>query len=123
MFALSASAAYPSLQFNSIDGSKNDISTEGLVLTIEGENLVATNNDNDKVVLPLNSLLTMQFSDTPASVAAVDVADSGSVVVFTADGVCVGSFNSTLNAVSVLAPGIYLIQNSKGETFKTVVGK
>ena len=125
--ALSTASAtagrYNTLTFTSNGGETYSVSTNNLEILISGDNLSFNNTD---IIIPLSTLMSMEFADYDDSPAGVDsfVTDgSGAVTVFTIDGTVVGAFGSYSVALRSLTRGIYVIKDENGKSIKVKVGK
>lgn len=123
LMALSVSATYRSMEFKVSDGTSYHVDIEGLIITTSGENLVATNAAGEKLELPLSTVLSMQFAETPSAISEVSASVNGPVTVYTTGGAAVGHFLSVQEAWNTLKSGFYLMKDNKGQTIKIVVGK
>lgn len=119
---LTAFADYYSLEFKSSDGSSVMVATEGLVITVDGDNLIVSNSKGEALSLPAASLVSMQFVDDSGAVESI-FKDNGELKVYNLEGVDFGTYNSLNDAKTNLSPGIYVIRNSAGETVKIIVNK
>lgn len=119
-----ASAAYSFLTFTMNDGRMQSIGVDGLTINIDGDSLTAANANDERMTLPLESVVSMQFTDTEAAVNAVDAtAASDSFVIFALDGTEIGRFGSLDEAHAALQPGIYVVKQNDGDAVKIKIGK
>lgn len=122
-FALSAYADdYQYMEFTNSDGSIHTLAVEGLEMTISKGNLMMTNSQGEALSIPIESLASMQFTNTTSVGIVADNADSV-ISLYTVDGVRVGDFHSLKEASSEVCTGIYIVKDSKGRTFKIALGK
>lgn len=119
-----AFAQYSYMTFTTNSGEKFSAQTEGLVITIDNGNLVAADTEST-LTLPLNSLASMEFSETQegtTGIATAVAADSG-VKAYTVDGISAGSFSSLAEMRDVLPAGFYVIKLADGNTLKINIKK
>lgn len=95
--------------------------SEGLVITVDGDNLVATPREGSALSLPLNTLTGMEFSDTDLGVEEI-LQTAGAVEIYSLDGLSLGTYPSLEAASDNLPQGIYAIK-ANGKTVKILIGK
>ena len=124
--ALSSSLAeagrYTSLKFTSNSGDVYTVATDNLEILINGENLTFNNTN---LIIPLTSLVSMEFSDF-GSTAEIDIVtfDGTNVVtVYNINGTIAGSFDSYAVALASLGQGVYVVKDANGNTLKISVEK
>ena len=127
MMAISSSVAiagrYCSLKFTSNSGETYTVATNNLEILVNGENLTFSNTD---LMIPLTSLVSMEFTDYDDSPAAIDTVKfdgDGLVTVYNIDGTSLGSFDSYTDALSSLGKGVYVVKDTIGNSLKISVGK
>lgn len=97
--------------------------SDGLVMTVDGDNFVATPQEGSALVIPLNTLVGMQFSWNSTEVISILGNSSDSFELYGLDGVKAGSFTSLDEAAAVLTPGLYVMKNETGKSVKILLGK
>lgn len=126
MILSAALAAYalPYVCFYTIEGGEVPmaVEAEGLVITVDGDNLVATPTVGNVLTLPLSTLTAMEFSTKTLGVAEMVTSDGSPFLFFSLDGVSLGSFPSLEEASSILSPGIYLVRHNNS-AFKLLVNR
>lgn len=114
---------YNSLKFTSSTGETYTVATNNLEIIVNGENLTFSNTN---LLIPLTSLVSMEFADfeeNPAGIDAVAFDGKGIVTVYSINGTTVGSFESFAEAFSSLDQGLYVIKDSNGNSLKITVEK
>lgn len=119
--AASAMAEYNYLELRSTDGLSQTIETSGLVIVKDGDNLTATNTAGSSLTVELSSLDFMQFSDS--SEVKVILTGNGPLDVFTLEGVKAGRFDSLEECMDELAPGVYIVKDSKNGSLKIRISR
>lgn len=114
-------ADYNYLIFRQADGTETSLSAQNLKITFSGGNAVATTADGAVTTLSLSSLSSMYFSNSATNIGSTvsQSADEKATVytitgVKVAEGISVGSLNSTLHQ------GTYIVKTNE-RTFKVVV--
>lgn len=121
LLSLTAAAEYSYMEFRTADGVSHIISAEGLVITLSGQNLVATNSLNENLELPATAVVSMQFTDYINSLPELETTLGGSVTVYSLAGKRLGHFASAKQAWSKLAKGAYILKDNNGKSAKIVV--
>ena len=114
---------YKSLKFTSNDGETYTIATNNLEILVSGEAITFSNTN---LILPLSSLVSMEFTDydeNPAAVDSIVIEPTGAVMVYDINGLLVGSFDSYQDALESLREGVFVIKDTKGNSLKISVGK
>lgn len=123
MMSVAHAGGFKTLVLKSANGESYSVAAQGLEIYYNDGNLTF---NNDKRSFPVASLLTMEFSDNPGNSSAVTgiLPDSAAhVAVFTLDGINAGEFASLPEACKSLAPGMYVVRLSNGQTAKFMVEK
>lgn len=127
MMALSSSSAmagrYSFLKFTSDSGETYCVATNNLEILVDGANLAFSNTD---LIIPLTSLVSMEFTDyddSSAEIGNVTFDGKGVVTVYNINGVSAGSFDSYTEAIASLTQGVYVIKDANGNSLKISVGK
>ena len=127
MMALPSSLAmagrYSYLEFTSNTSEIYTVATNNLEILVNGENLIFSNTD---LMIPLSSLISMEFTeydDSPAAIDTVKFDGNGLVTVYNIDGTALGSFDSYTDALSSLGKGVYVVKDTIGNSLKISVGK
>lgn len=118
-----SAGGYNYLKFTSDSGEIYAIAAENLEILIEDGSLTFNNTD---LIIPLTSLVSMEFGDIDDDPAAIDspiMDQMGVVTVFNIEGTRYGSFGSYSEALDSLEPGLYVIKDSNGNSLKIRVGK
>ena len=124
LIAVTAVAAYPSMEFVKTDGTSEIIPSKGLTITSDGTNLILTNAYQHYQTIPMADVSYMQFSESDAaSVEEVQAAVQGEVSVYNVSGVHVGNFSSASEAWENLSQGLYLVKDINGNSIKILVTK
>lgn len=125
LLAFSSSAAtYNYLEFKSNDGSSQFISTEGLVINIDGSNLLVADSEGNSLTLDANNLVSMQFTNNDDTNAVKEIlVDNGDWKVYNVEGLYSGKYYSIREAQSTLPNGVYVLKNSQGKSIKIVVSR
>lgn len=110
---------YSSMAFYGIDGSYQYVAVEGLEISIDNDELVATNN-TQTLRLAVGKLARMEFSEHTTLID--DVVAPGAVEVFTLDGLSLGTKASVAAAIAELEAGIYVVRDANGKTIKILKG-
>ena len=121
--SLAHGGKYNSLRFNSDSGEIYTVATNNLEILVDGESLSFSNID---LIIPLSSLVSMEFTDFDDNPAGIDSAipnSESAVTVFNMGGVIIGSFESYSQALSSLNQGVYVIKDANGNSLKVRVGK
>lgn len=119
-----ASASYKYLLFTTKDGSTAVISSEGLVIDVNGSELKVSNAVGSELILNSQNLLSMQFTNDDGSNAIHSISfDNEEVSVYTIDGLYSGHYNSINEARLSLPKGVYVVKNEKGDSVKIIVGQ
>ena len=98
---------YPYMSFKTSDGSEQTIGSSGLVITLSSTTLIAQNS-TESIEIPLESLISMRFSDDKTTGINTVIANASSPVsVFSIDGVALGNFESVTEAEQKLPSNVY----------------
>ena len=122
LMSLTAYAGVDYLQLNLSDGTATTIKIKGLTITVDNERLMLVNSEQKQLELDLADLESMQFT-TSTSVERMEAALEEAVRIYGLDGMEEGSFDTLREAFDRLSPGIYIVVNNNGETFKIRIGK
>lgn len=123
LIAFSVKAEYAYMKFTTTAGDTHYVSTGNLTITVEGENLVATNDYNETLTLGLTSVASMELVGYMATAETIATESNGEVEVFMSNGVSAGRYMSIDDVRKTLSPGIYLVKNNSGQTIKLMIGK
>lgn len=123
LVSMAAAATLPAyMLFTTTDGTLYSIPAKRLEIRYsEGEMTAAIATET--LSLPVDNLVSMEFSDQPSGVESAIMAPGGKISVISVGGVSLGTFDSIQEAVNALGAGIYIIETEKGETHKLIVGK
>lgn len=122
---LSMGAKYGYLHFTGSDDSITVVETDGLELTFDGTNIVATNSSGEKLTLTADELASMKFSEMkPTGINDILSDDvDAPVEAYSLGGIKAGRFVTVSHALASLPAGIYVLLTEKGKTIKVLVGK
>ena len=116
-------ADYPSMEFTTDKGTKFLIAAENLSITINGDKVIAT-NENENLEFDASELTMMRFStEKSAGVESVTDLNEGPVTFYTTDGKIAGQFNSMDDARTNLDGGIYIVKLENGGSLKINIKK
>ena len=126
-----AASAYSSLNFYTTEGGDTHatvVVAEGLVVTIDGDNLIVQPKEGGARSIALNTLVGMEFSDNETSDDETTKIESlfsetGILSVYSLDGLFKGDFASLEEAAAALPVGLYVIETHDGKSFKILLGK
>ena len=121
--SLASAGSYSTLKFTSNTGETYSVATNNLEILVNGENLTFSNTN---LLIPLSSLVSMEFTDyddSPAAIDSVKFDGNGIVTVYNIDGTSVGTFDSYTDALSSLGKGVYVLKDTNGNSLKIRVGK
>lgn len=111
--------AYSFLVLTTNTGQQTSLPVEGLRLTVNGTNLVATQASGTQT-FDLSSLASMRFSSGTATVVEQTAITHTTVEVFSLAGMRIGEFANMAECRSKLGKGIYIITQA-GKTKKLQV--
>lgn len=112
---------FGTLVFKFVSGESYSVNTQGLEIYYNDGKLTF---NNDESVLPVSSLVSMEFSDNSGSGSGkgeILTDSTDSVTVLSIDGINIGEFPSLADACRNLEQGLYVVCRSNGETFKIKV--
>lgn len=124
VIAAGARAEYNRMVFRTAEGEPQWVGLENLNITFVDGNMVATSEDRS-VVIPLASLVSMEFGSGESGVGAIPAGElsAGSVTVYTADGIQAGSYDSAAAACAALQSGVYIFKAGNGQTSKIMINR
>lgn len=104
---------YSHITFVTSDGLQS-IESSNLVMTVSGNNLVATNGTTT-LTLSLSQLQKMYFSDSEGVYTSLQLTEENQTIteVFTLDGRNIGTFQSLREAVIGLNKGSYILRQGQ----------
>ena len=108
---------YEYLVLEKTDGTSLTLTASGLTMTFSEGNLVTNNG----TTVALTSLSKMYFTDSSGIQQASFDGAKGKVTVTTLTGSRLGTFSNLSEAKSALNNGVYLFQDSLGNTLKIAV--
>ena len=125
---LSVTASYGSayLCLYTVEGgdSPEVVVSDGLTMTVDGDNLIVQPKDDEPITFALNELKGMEFSDdTTLGVDKLLNDGSQSFTIYNLDGVKAGEYTSINEAAAALSQGAYVIKGNNGKTVKILIGK
>ncbi len=100
------------------DSGIERITSANLVMTIQGNNLVA-NNGTNSLTIALTNLQKMYFCDENGiynDLNIVSDTDMAPVAVYSTDGKHIGSFSTMTDAVLTLSKGTYIVTRNNQST-------
>ena len=117
---IATAGEYGYLIFTNTSGTTTALTASNLSATVSGSSLVVT-NDEGTVNFTLTDLAAMQFSTTDTLTALENVLDGDRpVLVYSINGMLLGTFSSLIQAVHQLDKGSYVMVQS-GKSQKLVV--
>lgn len=119
--SLGVHAEYNRLVFRTLSGEEKSIGLSDLNITYTNGEMIATSGD-ESLKIPLASLKSMEFSDSN-SVGSVMGDDMSEVNVYSVNGICLGNFDSKVDALNALPTGIYILKSKNGVTSKVSISK
>lgn len=116
MMSLTYAEGFGSLIFKTVSGESHNMKAQDLEIYFKDGVLSFNNNE---LTLPISTLASMEFGEAEENgIDEILVSADGRVEVFTLEGLKSGEFASIEDACSVLQPGIYIVNNAKGVSFK-----
>ena len=116
-YLVAGAVTYDYLTFDQSNGTSTSVPTEGLTITFNNGNLVAS----DGTTIALSSISKMYFSDTSSIHYQSTTIAEGPVDVFSITGNHVGTFDSGTTIKDKLPKGVYLMIPAKGKATKIVI--
>jgi hypothetical protein len=110
---------YDYLTVQKTDGSQVSFTSTGLTITFSGGNLVATQNGTS-TNLTLTDLSKMFFASSPTGIENVETTAATKAIVYSIDGVKIGTFDNAATLGSQLKKGVYIVK-ANGKTTKITV--
>lgn len=123
MASMAFAGGYKTLTFTSGQGETYEVVTANLELFVVGDNLTFSNTD---LIIPLSSLVSMEFTDYSNEWASIDTMVpglEGGVAAYSLNGVYLKTFNSLTEALSSLGKGIFVIKDGEGRTLKVNIDR
>ena len=118
-----AATPYKYLEFKTTENTLLVVEAEGLEIEINDGVLSLSNTSGQKMNIDASTLLSMQFTDGSAAIDNITVDSDSKVQVYKLDGTVVGTFANVSNAIDTLAPGVYILKSTEGQTVKIMIGK
>lgn len=115
---VSSAGRYNALKFTSKAGDIYTVVADNLEIQINGNDISFNNTD---ITIPLNSLVSMEFTDyddNPAEINSVIPDMEGVVTVYNMNGTMIGSFGSYSEALGSLSHGVFVIKDTNGNSLK-----
>ncbi|MDE6396394.1 MAG: hypothetical protein K2K84_03905 [Muribaculaceae bacterium] len=120
---ISLRASYAGMKYTTDTGAVYYTYAHGLVITTEGDSLIATVDGKEQLRLKLTSVVSMELVAYAAGVESVKSLADGKIAAYSLDGMDVGQFQSVDEARRTLSPGIYILKDNSGQTIKIQIGK
>ena len=114
---------YKYLEFKTTENTSIVVEAEGLEITVNDGVLSLSNTSGQKMNIDASTLVSMQFTDDSAAVNNIFLDSDSNINVYKFDGTIVGTFNNVSNAIDTLAPGVYILKSTGGQTVKIMIGK
>ena len=121
--SVSAVTPYKYLEFKTTENTSVVVEAEGLEIGINDGVLSLSNASGQKMNIDASTLVSMQLTDSPAAIDNITVDLDSKVQVYKLDGTVFGSFTNVSNAIDTLAPGVYVLKSTVGQTVKIMIGK
>ena len=121
--SVNAVTPYKYLEFKTTENASVVVEAEGLEIEINDGVLSLSNTSGQKMNIDASTLVSMQFTDSSAAIDNITVDSDSKVQVYKLDGTVVGTFTNVSNAVNTLAPGVYILKSTEGQTVKIMIGK
>ena len=114
---------YKYMEFKTIENTSFVVEAEGLEIEINDGVVSLSNASGQKMNIDASTLVSMQFTDSLAAIDNITVDSDSKVQVYKLDGTVVGTFTNVSNAIDTLAPGVYILKLTEGQTVKIMIGK
>ena len=114
---------YKYMEFKTTENTTVVVEAEGLEIEINDGLLSLSNASGQKMNIDASTLVSMQFTDTSAVIDNITVDSDSKVQVYKLDGTVLGTFKNVSNAINTLAPGVYILKSTEGQTVKIMIGK
>lgn len=121
--SVKAVSPYKYLEFKTTEDTSLVVEAEGLEIEINDGLLSLSNTSGQKMNIDASTLVSMQFTDSSAAIDNITVDSDSKVQVYKLDGTVVGTFTNVSNAINTLAPGVYVLKSTEGQTVKIMIGK
>ena len=121
--SVNAVTPYKYLEFKTTEDTSLVVEAEGLEIEINDGVLSLSNASGQKMNIDTSTLGSMQFTDSSAAIDNITVDSDSKVQVYKLDGTVVGTFTNVSNAIDTLAPGVYILKSTEGQTVKIMIGK
>ena len=121
--SVKAVTPYKYLEFKTTENTSIVVEAENLEITVNDGILALSNASGQKMNIDASTLVSMQFTDSSAAIDNITVDSDSKVQVYKLDGTVIGTFNNVSNAINTLAPGVYILKSTEGQTVKIMIGK
>lgn len=122
--ALVSHAAFPSMLLTTTDGTGHLIGADGLTITYTGGNLNAANAAGASLTLPLDMMLSMEFSGDESGLSAPAVTSlRAPFAVYGLDGASLGSFDTLSDILTALPAGPCIVRDADNNSTKILIRK
>ena len=121
--SVSAVTPYKYLEFKTTENTSVVVEAEGLEIEINDGVLSLSNASGQKMNIDASTLVSMQFTDSSAAIDNITVDSDSKVQVYKLDGTVLGTFINVSDAINTLAPGVYVLKSTEGQTVKIMIGK
>ena len=121
--SVQAVTPYKYMEFKTTENSSLVVETDGLEIEINDGILSLSNTSGQKMNIDASTLISMQFTDSSAAIDNITVDSDSKIQVYNLDGTVMGTFTNVSNAINTLAPGVYILKSTEGQTVKIMIGK
>ena len=123
VLTVNAATPYKYLEFKTIENASFVVEATGLEIAVNDGVLSLSNTSGQKMNIDASTLASMQFTDGSDAVNNIVIDSDTRVQVYNLDGTVVGTFASVSDAMHLLAPGVYVLKSTEGQTVKIMIGK
>ena len=123
VWTVNAATPYKYLEFKTIENASFVVEAKGLEIAVNDGVLSLSNTSGQKMNIDASTLASMQFTDGSDAVNNIVIDSDTRVQVYNLDGTVVGTFANVSDAMHLLAPGVYVLKSTEGQTVKIMIGK
>ena len=123
VWTVNAATPYKYLEFKTIENASFVVEVAGLEIAVNDGVLSLSNTSGQKMNIDASTLASMQFTDGSDAVNNIVIDSDTRVQVYNLDGTVVGTFANVSDAMHLLAPGVYVLKSTEGQTVKIMIGK
>ena len=121
--SVKAVTPYKYLEFKTTENTSIVVEAENLEITVNDGILALSNASGQKMNIDASTLVSMQFTDSSAAIDNITVDSDSKIQAYKLDGTVGGTFTNVSNAINTLAPGVYILKSTEGQTVKIMIGK